>query len=124
MPIEIDIELCCNNQQEQTIDRLSKSLPKNYIVVVRGKTESNTYITFENCVNKVWNLDEAITSFLMGLISLRERIIQFNGAIRVGLFYEVSETVVCPVLLKKETINLIHQFDLSLDITGYPCGNS
>ena len=67
------------------------------------------------------NLDNAITDFLSDLTKLRGVITTLKTSLRIGVFYQLAETVVFPVMLSKKTIELLYQFRVDLDITGYPC---
>jgi len=57
MPIEVDVQLCCNSQQERILKEISGKLSNNY-VVIKGKTR--IYLSFEDCTSRVWTLNEAI----------------------------------------------------------------
>lgn len=121
MPLEIDIELNCGQQSAQVISKIAERLPDSYFWVTRGKAE-NLFISLEEYPNRITQLDKAVISFLNGLLDIKQEIILLNASLRIGLFYQLSETVICPVMLSKSCINLICQFGLDLDISGYLCG--
>jgi hypothetical protein len=121
MPLEIDIELNCGYQSAQVISKIAESLPNSYFWVTRG--ENSNFISLEEYPNQITQLDAAIISFLSGLLDIKQEIILLNASLRIGLFHQLSETIICPIMLSKSCINLIYQFGLDLDISGYPCGD-
>ena len=100
--IEVDVELCCGYQEQHDIDSISSKLPANYMVIERSK---QLFISFEDKISEPHTLNQAIVSFLSGLVM--EDVVPLKATIRVGLFYNVSETVVCPVILSRQSIEPI-----------------
>jgi hypothetical protein len=125
MSIEIDIELefeSQSQQKQQNLTSIVTQLPKKYAVEQRG-TSKTTYIVYKDAPISYKPLDEAIISFLHPLLAIRGNISALNASVRVGMFYNISETVVCPVRLSKRCIKMLNQFGVELDVTGYPCSD-
>ncbi len=120
MTIEIDIELKFESQLQQSLKSIVNKLPKNYAVEQRG---ISSYIIYKDASISFKPLDEAIITFFHPLIVIRENISTLNAIVNVGMFYDISETVVCPVRLSKLCINTLNQFSVNLDVTGYPCND-
>jgi hypothetical protein len=66
-------------------------------------------------------LEKAIASFLAELVAYGETIKQSAGTLRVGVFYDLDETVVFPMRLSADVIRTLSAMNLALDATGYPC---
>jgi hypothetical protein len=67
------------------------------------------------------SLSEAIIDFFKEFEGINELSSNFEILMRVGLFYYLKETMVCPVILNNECINILSRFNVGIDIIGYPC---
>lgn len=71
----------------------------------------------------VTNVDTGVRNFLQRLAAYTEIIKQSRGVLRLGIFYDLSETVVFPFRLSIETVKALGELNLSIDATGYPCAD-
>ena len=62
-----------------------------------------------------------ICEFLAGLCSIEEQIRSLGGEVRLGIYYDLEDTIVFPVYLSAECIRLLSKFNVGIDSTGYPC---
>ena len=62
-----------------------------------------------------------VEEFLVGLLSISEQIRTVGGEVRLGIFYDLEDTMVFPVHLSADCIKLLSKFNVSIDSTGYPC---
>ena len=122
MHIEIDIELEVDLQLQFMLTNMAAQLPEKYVAEHR-EPRHFLYIVYEDASISSKPLDEGIICFLNGLVAFREKISALNACVRVGMFYQVNETIVCPVRLSKQCIKILNQFGVSLDVTGYPCSD-
>lgn len=67
------------------------------------------------------NFDEKIRNFLYPFMAFADIISQSKGILRLGLFYDLEQTVVFSLVLSAETIELLGRLKLSIDSTSYPC---
>lgn len=122
MHIEIDVELEINLQSQPMLTNIVAQLPEKYATEHR-KTDGFLHVVYEDASISSKPLDEGIIFFLNGLVALREKISTLNACVRVGMFYQAKETIVCPMRLSKQCIKMLNQFGVSLDVTGYPCSD-
>ena len=119
MAIEIDIELELGQLEIDMINHIKSTLPERYLLECRGK-DSYMYVVLDDGKMKSWSLDVGIISFLSKLGGLEKEIRAVDASLRIGIFYSVAETIVCPAFISAKAIRSISIFSLSVDITGYP----
>lgn len=66
-------------------------------------------------------LESSIANFLAELAAYGETIKQSSGTLRLGVFYDLDETVVFPLRLSADVVRAIGSLNLAVDATGYPC---
>ena len=66
-------------------------------------------------------LESGISSLLRELELHSDIIRQSGGVLRVGVFYDLEETVVFPFRLSADVVKAIGSLNLAVDATGYPC---
>jgi hypothetical protein len=82
-------------------------------VVVRATMGSKTELA----------LEEAVRTFLQGLSMQADAVRRAQGVLRIGVFYDLQETVVFPFRLSANVVKQIAELSLSIDATGYPCAD-
>lgn len=113
--MEVDIEVRLNSFPRVVALEIARHLPVEFTkpgeVVLRAAQEPRA----------VTDIDAAVRDFLRSLVAHAEAVRQSNGVLRLGIFYDLDETVVFPLQLSLETIKVLGDLNLSLDSTGYPC---
>jgi hypothetical protein len=124
--MEVDIELTVTVDSYGTAT-LVNGLSRNYLakVVGSGSTPGTVEysIRFANDVSREVEstVGVVILDFVQGLTPLLNVISRANGILRLGIYYDLRETMVFPLILSAECVKSIASFELSLDCTGYPC---
>ncbi len=118
--MELDVEVHLENLPRPIALELAKCFPVELgevtsdvvrDVVVRPASESHV----------VTDVEIGIRAFLQSLTMYSEAIKKSRGALRLGIFYDLRETVVFPFRLSAEIVKTIGELNLSIDATGYPC---
>lgn len=66
-------------------------------------------------------LDTGISNLLRDLDAYADTIRRSAGTLRVGVFYDLDETVVFPLRLSADVVRALGALNLAVDATGYPC---
>jgi hypothetical protein len=66
-------------------------------------------------------LETGISNLLRHLDAYADTIRRSAGTLRVGLFYDLDETVVFPLRLSADVVKALAALNLAVDATGYPC---
>jgi len=98
---------------------LNGFLPNGYFLEERGTSKKVFFLRCPASTGE--SIDETISKFLAELHPLEGKLRELKAELRVGVFYDVRETVVFPFRLAKENVSRIASFDLSLDATIYVC---
>lgn len=121
--MEIDIEVCLSGISRIIALDIAKYFPVEY--PQEGARIAHLNVIIRPAMNPqiVSDVDIEIRNFLQGLTVYAEAIKQSQGTLRIGIFYNLCETVVFPFRLSIETIKLLCELNLSVDATGYPCAD-
>ena len=126
MPMELDIEIQLANFPRQIALELAEHFPVEF-QNKKEKIDKEGLLYCEITVRAaaksqvVANVDTGIHNFLQRLATYAEAIKQYQGVLRIGVFYDLNETVVFPFRLSVETVKALGELNLSIDATGYPC---
>ncbi|HEX7048140.1 MAG TPA: hypothetical protein VF275_11280 [Gammaproteobacteria bacterium] len=67
------------------------------------------------------SVDDTVSAFLRSLCSISDVLEPHMTTLRIGVYYDIEETVVFPFFLSSSSIRKIASLSLSLEATGYPC---
>ena len=118
--MEVDIEICLNNVARGEIS----SLAKQFLVERTNKDaggELQDIVIRQEADNRTGVVDHIVRDFLNNMTSFSETISKHQGVLRLGIFYDIEESVVFPFRFSCEAIKLIADLNISIDATGYPC---
>lgn len=120
----MDIELIVGPVSEPTPEWL-RFVGKLY-VVDRMESEGDSFIRISYSGNDVvqakGTVGDEILKFLTGLKSFEMEVKHIGGELRLGIYYDVPQTVVFPLYLSIDCVRALERFGVALDSTGYPCG--
>ena len=95
-------------------------------VVDRLESEGKSFVRISysgnDAVEAKTTVGDEILKFLTGLKAFDMEIRDVGGELRLGIYYDVPQTVVFPFHLSTDCIRALERFGVSLDSTGYPCG--
>ena len=118
--MEVDIEIHLNNVARGEIS----SLAKQFLVESANKDaggELQDIVIRQEANNRTGIVDHIVRDFLNNMTSFSEIIRKHQGVLRLGIFYDIEESVVFPFRLSCEAIKLIADLNILIDATGYPC---
>jgi hypothetical protein len=123
--MEADIKLVLKCTLQET-DAISARLPETYKLLTKKANERDAQeVTIQYTSPQLLKVTSVvgliIQEFLEGLKAIAPAIRNGAGIIVLGIFYDLEETIIFPVILPSESISLMADFKLSLDSTGYPC---
>jgi len=118
MKVDVEITLPANPAAEDY--GLKDFLPDDYFIEERGMKTKCSFLRASSSVGE--RIDETVAGFLAGLQPLAEKIKSLRAELRIGVFYDLEETVVFPFPLKTETVRAIAEYGLALDAILYACG--
>lgn len=119
MIVQVDLKFDFTPETKEVVfSEIDSLLPKEYGVSVKKNRGIIYFIDEEQDVEMV---REAISPFIKGLLCLKHVLLPLERLLDVALYYDLSETVVCPVFLDENIIAMLNQLNLSIRITGYPC---
>lgn len=121
MSTELDIEVYFSRFSRFSVSEIAKYVPVEYQKKNTGSSYHEVIIRAALEPQTVTDVDEQIRDFLRILTIQAEAVKQSHGMLRLGIFYDLSETVVFPFRLSIETIRVLGELNLSVDVTGYPC---
>jgi hypothetical protein len=122
MKTTVDIQLFLEKKENNLlIDKLNFILPYEFIAEDVSDKSTLLIISYRSDNELNYSLDQEIKEFLIKLLSVEKILLEFEKTLRVGVFYDIKETIVCPILLEKETIELIARFKTKIFLTGYLC---
>ena len=120
--MEVDIEICLNNVARSEIS----SLAKQFLVERTNKDaggELQDIVIRQEADNRTGIVDHIVRDFLNNMTSFSETIRKHQGVLRLGIFYDIEESVVFPFRLSCEAIKLMADLNILIDATGYPCSS-
>ena len=118
--MEVDIEIYLNNVARGEIS----SLAKQFLVESANKDaggELQDIVIRQEANNRTGIVDHIVRDFLNNMTLFSETIRKHQGVLRLGIFYDIEESVVFPFRLSCEAIKLIADLNILIDATGYPC---
>ena len=118
--MEVDIEICLNNVARGEIS----SLAKQFLVERTNKDaggELQDIVIRQEAGNRTDIVDHIVRDFLNNMTAFSETIRKHQGVLRLGIFYDIEESVVFPFQLSCEAIKLMADLNILIDATGYPC---
>jgi len=90
------------------------------------ESEGDSFIRISYSGNDVvqakGTVGDEILKFLTGLKSFEMEVKHIGGELRLGIYYDVPQTVVFPLYLSIDCVRALERFGVALDSTGYPCG--
>lgn len=118
--MEVDVEIALPDLAASLANYgLGGLLPEGYFVEHRGNREVSLFIRgYDSSGTKI---NETIFRFLSGLQPLEGNLRELKAELRVGVFYDIRETVVFPLYINIGTIDKMSLFGLSLDANIYVC---
>lgn len=123
MSMELDIEVCLNSFSWLAATELAKRFPVEFPNTGAEASHQDVVIRAAPEPQVVTDVDARIRDFLQGLTAQAEAVKQSQGVLRLGIFYDLRETVVFPFRLSVETVKALCELNLSVDATGYPCAD-
>jgi hypothetical protein len=119
--MELDADVSLNNLPRSIALELAKRFPVEFSKKDAAATHQDVVIRFASAPQVVTDVDAAVQDFLRSLVTHADAIKRSCGVLRLGVFYDLSETVVFPLQLSAETIRTLGELNLGIDATGYPC---
>ena len=119
MDIDIELHVSPNSQDLLTAVR---SLGVAGVTATPAKKSDELIIRSALSEQSAISPDEAVAAFLDQLKDLSSR--EGKRTLRVGVFYDLAETVVFPVRLSISTLAKLAAWSVELDVTGYPCSKT
>ena len=119
MDMEVDIEICLNNVTRGEASSLARQFLVKHTKKDAGVLQD--IVIRQEIDNRTGIVDHIVRDFLSNLASFSEIIKKHQGVLRLGVFYNIDESVVFPFRLSCEAIKSIADLNLSIDATGYPC---
>ena len=118
--MEVDIEICLNS-----VERAEVTLFANQFLIKCTSNDAsgdllNIIVRLEDD-DRIGRVDHIVRDFLRYLAPYSNTIRRYQGVLRLGVFYNLEETVIFPFQLSCEAIKSIADLNLSIDATGYPC---
>ena len=128
MEMEIDIDLNIKIDPSAT-DKFSVRVPDGYAsrrISGKGGREGDEFYSIQYADSGAKrvvdnNIDVLIMEFLRGLVLFKEITRCCESLIRLGIYADVGGAVIFSMVLNKDCIQLMADFGVSLDATGYPC---
>ena len=120
--MEVDIEICLNNVARDEVSCLAKQ----FLVERTNKDaggELQDIVIRQEADNRTGIVDHVVRDFLNNMTSFSEIIRKHQGVLRLGIFYDIEESVVFPLRLSCEAIKSIADLNILIDATGYPCSS-
>lgn len=114
MNIDVEISLPVANKLTDS------QLPEGYFIEERGTRKKALFLRGSSSIGE--RVDETVSGFLSGLHTLGEHLRALNVSLRIGVFYDLNETVIFPFQLSAATLEKIAELGLALDATIYVCG--
>lgn len=106
---------------------LSEELSKNFIVAYKSKDKNqfavDLSVRYSSELTVVSDLNAAIFAFLNQVGVFSDAINSLKGVLRIGVFYDLRETVVFPFCLSLDSVKIIEHLGLAIDVSGYPCSD-
>jgi len=114
MNVDVEMALPVANKLTDSL------LPEGYFIEERGTRKKALFLRGSFSVGE--RIDETVSRFLFGLHTLGGHLRALNVSLRIGVFYDLNETVIFPFQLSAATLEKIAELGLSLDATIYVCG--
>jgi hypothetical protein len=118
--MDIDIELRLRSGTESQVGTVRDGTVAGFKVTLNKKGDELIIRTAQS-ERPETSLDMAVREFLDALQSVGIGRKGEERALRIGVFYDLEETVVFPVTLSTQTLAMLVDWDLDLNISGYPC---
>ncbi len=118
--MEVDIDICLTNVARDDV----LNLANRFLIKCTSKDSGGDLqdiVIRQKADNRTGIVDHIVHDFLSNLTSFSETIRKHQGVLRLGVFYDIEESVVFPFRLSREVIKSIADLNLSIDATGYPC---
>jgi hypothetical protein len=120
--MELDIDIRLNDFPRAVALEIAQRLPVEFKTATEA-AHQQVLIRAAQEPRAVTDIDGELLDFLRSLATYAETLRQSKGTLRLGIFYDLDETVVFPLRLSLETIKVLGDLNLSLDATGYPCSD-
>ena len=120
MKVDVDIEICLSNVARDEVS----SLAKQFLVERTNKdasSELQDIVIWQEINNRTGIIYHIVLDCLNNLTSFSETIRKHQSVRRLGIFYDIGESVVFPFRLYCEAIKSIADLNLSIDAIAYPC---
>jgi hypothetical protein len=118
--MDIDIELRLRPNSESQLAAVRKWAVAG-LKVTSSKKGDELIVRTSQSEKFETSLDNAVREFLDDLQSAGIDQRYEGRALRIGVFYDLQETVVFPVRLLAPTLAMLANLALDLNISGYPC---
>jgi hypothetical protein len=124
MTTTIDIQLFLDDEDRVDFDEIKKLLPAEFILESKEKSEYKWAISYsdESCLSG--SLNEEVFNFASKLIALDWLLKKSNKLLRIGVFYDIKETIVCPMIFEENTVELLAKLKSKIFLTGYLCSDT
>ena len=122
MTMEVDIELSFPLKKLQKNSYRENEI-NNYYDTFNIDTENNLFTVSKEYELKTITLSEAIIEFLMKFEGVYSEKLDIEKVLKLGIYYELKDTVVFPIILTRACITALYRFNVKLEASGYPCSD-
>lgn len=119
LEMEIDIEICLSSVPKDKVSNLAKQF--NVSSLKEDAVSYQDVVIRQEPGNRTGIIDHVVRDFLTNLYSYSEIIKNHQGVLRLGIFYNLDESVVFPFRLSSEVVKSMAELNLAIDSTSYPC---
>jgi len=121
--MEIDISVFLGNFPRNISLKLTKFFSVEFSKHASTEHKQDVVIRVSSELMPVVSVESEVCNFLSNFEAYIEDVKKSSGVLRLGLFYNLQETVVFPLQLSAQTINILCKLNLGIDVTGYPCSD-
>ncbi len=119
--MELDIDISLTNFPLNISLELAKSFPVEFSKSDEKAYYQDVVIRFTSKPRIVTSIETEVQNFLEYFEAYANDVKTSYGVLRLGVFYNLQETIVFPLKLSAATITMLCELNLGIDTTGYPC---
>lgn len=117
MEIEIDLSIALTPELAQEVQENLRTR----FELVSFKTAGKFSLRPLEAVDASLTIDEAIQNYLESIKPISLTLERLGGVLRVGVFFSADEAAAFSVLLSNATVQMLATYQLTIDVTCYPC---
>ncbi|HVX13343.1 MAG TPA: hypothetical protein VHC22_19315 [Pirellulales bacterium] len=122
MDADIDLVFVASAKDVSTLETI---VPQAYLLHVDRLDRESARVSLRyrdtTLLHIASSVGDLLKVFLGGLSSAASVISRSRAEVRIGIFYDLTETVIFPLVLPAECVEALAALRLSVNSTGYPC---